>query len=60
MATLSVWMLKHYSMTEDFEPWTRRFESYCRAAKVADGLKCDILLAALDDDAFRAVDALGL
>ena len=47
-------------MTEDFELWTRRFESYCRAAKVADGLKCDVLLAALDDDAFRAVDALGL
>ena len=47
-------------MTEDFELWTRRFESYCRAAKVADGLKCDVLLAALDDNAFRAVDALGL
>ena len=47
-------------MTEDFELWTRRFESYCRVAKVADGLICDVLLAALDDDVFRAVDALGL
>ena len=60
MATASVWMPKRYSMTEDFELWTRRFESYCKAAKVADGVKCDVLLAALDDDAFRAVDALGL
>ena len=60
MATLSVRMPKRYSMTEDFELWTRRFKSYCRAAKVADGLKCDVLLAALDNDAFRAVDALGL
>ena len=38
-------------MTEDFDLWTRRFESYCRAAKVADALKCNVLLAALDDDA---------
>ena len=60
MATASVWMPKRYSMTEDFELWIRRFESYyCKAAKVADGVKCDVLLAALDD-AFRAVDALGL
>ena len=50
----------HYTIYIDFELWTRRFESYCRAAKVADGLKCDVLLAALDDDAFRAVDVLGL
>ena len=60
MATSSIWMPKHYSMTEDFELWTRKFESYCRAEKVADGLKCDVLLVALDDDAFKAVDALGL
>ena len=60
MAASSVWMPKCYAMTEDFELWTRRFESYCRAAKVADGLKCDVLLAELDDNAFRAVDALGL
>ena len=47
-------------MSEDFELWTSRFESYCRAAKIIEGLKCDILLAALDDDAFTAVNSLGL
>ena len=31
-----------------------------KALLLADGVKCDVLLTALDDDAFRAVDALGL
>ena len=60
MASTSIWMPKRYSMSEDFELWTSRFESYCRAAKVTEGLKCDVLLAALDDDAFTAVNSLGL
>ena len=39
---------------------TSRFESHCRAAMVTKGLKSDVLLAALDDDAFTAVNSLGL
>lgn len=53
-------MPKRYSTAEDFELWINRFESYCRAAKVTEGLKCDILLATLDDDAFTVVNSLGL
>ena len=53
-------MPKRYSMSEDFELWISRFESYSRAAKVAEGNTCDVLLAALDDDAFTAVNSLGL
>ena len=60
MASTSIWMPKRYSMSEDFELRTSRFESYCRATKVTEGLKCDILLAALDDDAFTVVNSLGL
>ena len=56
MASTSIWMPKHYSISENFE---LRFESYCRAAKVT-GLKCDVLLAALDDDAFTVVNSLSL
>ena len=37
-----------------------RFESYCRTAKVTEELKCDVLLAAMDDDAFTVVNSLGL
>ena len=39
---------------------TSRFESHCRATMVTEGLKSDVLLAALDDDAFTAVNSLGL
>ena len=46
MASTSNWMPKRYSISEDFELWINRFESYCRAAKVTEGLKCDVLLAA--------------
>ena len=53
-------MPKHYTVSEDFDLWISRFESYCRAAKVADAAKCDVLLAALDDGAFKAVDSLAL
>ena len=48
-------MPKRYSTSEDFDLWISRFES-CRAAKVADAAKCDVL----DDDAFKAVDSLSL
>ena len=60
MASTSIWMPKRYSISEDFELWINRFESYCRAAKVTEGLKCDVLLAALDDDAFTMVNSLSL
>ena len=58
-STTSIWMPKRYTISEDFDLWISRFESYCRAAKVADAAKCDVL-AALDDDAFKAVDSLAL
>ena len=60
MASTSIWMPKRYSTSEDFELWISRFESYCRAAKVTEGLKCDVLLATLDDDAVTVVNSLGL
>ena len=53
-------MPKRYTVSEDSDLWISRFESYFRAAKVADAAKCDVLLAALDDDAFKAVDSLVL
>ena len=56
----SIRMPKRYSISEDFDLWMTMFESRCRAAKVADASKCDVLLAALDDDAFKAVNSLAL
>ena len=53
-------MPKRYTISEDFDLWISRFESYCRATKVADVAKCDALLAALDDDTFKAVNSLAL
>ena len=41
-------MPTRYSISEDFKLWINRFES-CSAAKVTEGWKCDVLLAALDD-----------
>ena len=47
---LQVFACRSAPLTEDFELWIRRFKTYCIGAKVADGLKCYVLLAALDDD----------
>ena len=53
--TLSIWMPKRYSSSEDFELWLRRFEAYCAAVGVTDETKCSLLFSGLDDNAFRAM-----
>ena len=51
---------KPFSLKDDFRLWIRRFESYCRVAKITKDVMPDMLLSLLDDSAFRAYDLLGL
>ena len=42
--SLSIWMPKQYTVSEDFDLWIGRFESYYKVVKVANAVKCEFLL----------------
>ena len=43
-STTSIWMLKRHTVSEDFDLWISRFESYYRVTEAANTVKFDVLL----------------
>ena len=51
---------KLFAISNDFELWLKRFESYVRCVGLPNEAKGDALLMSLDERAFRTADQLGL
>ena len=60
MATVTIRPPSKFAAGGDFTLWCKRFELYCRRAKIPEEVFGQELMCLLEDEPFRVVDRLGL